>query len=156
MQVLHITGALDWESMKTNRDQLEESVLQNYQVFPFLHERMGAALRSADLVVSRSGASILGEYPIFELPSILIPYPHAWRYQKTNANYLVDRGAAVLIRDGDLTEKLLSEIQSLVRDREKREEMRVALRKLAQPEAAKTIARQLISMAEGDTGGDQI
>ena len=71
---------------------------QNYQVYPFLHERMGAALRSSDLVVSRSGASILGEYPVFELPSILVPYPLAWRYQKTNASYLVNQGAAVLIQ----------------------------------------------------------
>lgn len=156
MQVVHITGKLDWELMKSNQDQLEESARLNYRVFPFLHHRMGAAFRCADLVVSRSGASILGEYPIFEIPSILVPYPYAWRYQKTNASYLVDRGAAVLLRDEDLSEKLLSEIQSLLRDQAKQEAIKAALRELAAPEAAKTIARQLISLAEQGRGGDPL
>jgi UDP-N-acetylglucosamine--N-acetylmuramyl-(pentapeptide) pyrophosphoryl-undecaprenol N-acetylglucosamine transferase len=96
----------------------------------------------------------LGEYPIFELPAILVPYPHAWRYQKTNANYLVERGAAVLLRDEDLAERLNIEIQSLMRDEGKRREMRTALRQLAQPDAAKNIAHQLFRMAEYGTGGD--
>jgi UDP-N-acetylglucosamine--N-acetylmuramyl-(pentapeptide) pyrophosphoryl-undecaprenol N-acetylglucosamine transferase len=155
MQVLHISGRLDWDEIKSHRDQLSEDLQRKYQAFPFLHENMGAALRCADLVVSRSGASILGEYPLFELPSILIPYPHAWRYQKTNASYLVDRGAAVLLRDEDLPMKLLSEIQSLMQDEMKRSEMMQALRQLAQPNAAKMIARQLLNMAEHGTGGDQ-
>jgi UDP-N-acetylglucosamine--N-acetylmuramyl-(pentapeptide) pyrophosphoryl-undecaprenol N-acetylglucosamine transferase len=95
----------------------------------------------------------LGEYTLFELPSILVPYQHAWRYQKTNANYLVERGAAVLLRDEDLPERLSLEIKSLMRDEEKRMEMRTVLRQLAQPDAAKNIARQLIGMAQQGAGG---
>ena len=60
---------------------------------------MGLAFAAADLVVSRAGASILGEYPLFGLPSILIPYPYAWRYQKVNADYLATRGAAIRLDD---------------------------------------------------------
>ena len=156
MQVLHITGKLDWEDMKSHRNQLSEEVRKNYRVFPFLHERMGAALRAADLVVSRSGASILGEYPLFGLPSILVPYPHAWRYQKTNANYLVERGAALMIPDEDLDQDLLTEIQSLMNDQSRLEAMKVALQQLAEPDAARKIARQLFSMAGSPVGGDQI
>ena len=155
MQIVHITGKLDWEVMKSNRDQLSDSEQKNYRIYPFLHERMGAALRSADLAVSRSGASILGEYSLFELPSILVPYPHAWRYQKTNASYLVDRGAALLIRDEDLPQLLLSEIQSLIRNSEKRKAMVEALQRLARPDAANGIARQLQKLAGQDAGGDQ-
>jgi UDP-N-acetylglucosamine--N-acetylmuramyl-(pentapeptide) pyrophosphoryl-undecaprenol N-acetylglucosamine transferase len=156
MQVVHITGKLDWEAMKNNQDQLNEKARRNYRVFPFLHEKMGAALRSADLAVSRSGASILGEYPLFELPSILVPYPHAWRYQKTNASYLVDNGAAVLIRDEDLPQKLLSEIRSLLNDDGKLSDMRKALRQLAKPDAADKIAQLLIKTAGLNEGGDKI
>jgi UDP-N-acetylglucosamine--N-acetylmuramyl-(pentapeptide) pyrophosphoryl-undecaprenol N-acetylglucosamine transferase len=156
MQVVHITGRLDWEVMKNNQDQLSDKARQNYRAYPFLHEKMGAALRSADLVVSRSGASILGEYPVFELPSILVPYPHAWRYQKTNASYLVDRGAAVLIRDEDLPRQLLSEIRSLLENEEKMRAMRAALRQLAKPDAAKNIALQLFNTAGLSAGGDKI
>ena len=154
VQVLHISGKLDWEDMKRNQEQLSPSHQKSYRVYPFLHERMGAALRSADLVVSRSGASILGEYPLFELPSILVPYPHAWRYQKTNANYLVDNGAAVLIRDEDLSQNLLSAIRSLIKNEKKLESMRSALRGMARPAAAQIIARQLITMV-GNTGGGE-
>jgi len=155
MQVVHITGTLDWDVIKTNRDSLPAALQNKYRAYPFLHEEMGAALRSADLVVSRSGASILGEYPIFELPSILVPYPHAWRYQKTNARYLVDRDAAVMIRDEDLQERLLPEVLALINDQERLDRMRSALKKMAKPEAAKTIARELINLAASNQGGDQ-
>jgi UDP-N-acetylglucosamine:LPS N-acetylglucosamine transferase len=155
MQVVHITGTLDWEVIKTNRGRLPGELQKNYRVYPFLHEEMGAALRCADLVVSRSGASILGEYPMFELPAILIPYPHAWRYQKTNAKYLVDRDAALMIRDEELKERLLPEVLSLIRDQERLDRMKSALKKMAKPGAAKMIAEELISLSSIEEGGDQ-
>ena len=154
IQVVHITGTLDWDGIKTNRDRLPAELENNYRAYPFLHEEMGAALRSADLVVSRSGASILGEYPIFELPAILVPYPHAWQYQKTNAKYLVDRDAAMMIRDEELKERLLPEVLSLIRDQERLDRMRSVLKEMAKPGAAKTIAQALISLAGSKEGGD--
>jgi len=156
MQVVHLTGTLDWEGIKSRKDLLPEALGENYRVYPFLHEKMGAALRSADLVVSRSGASILGEYPLFELPAILIPYPHAWRYQKTNAQYLVDREAALIIRDEELKNRLLPEILSLIRDRERLNKMKNALRSMAKSDAAEAIAKELMALADGSKeGGNQ-
>jgi len=153
MQILHITGKLDWEEIFSKRDLLPDSYQRNYRIYPFLHEEMGAALRSADLVVSRSGASILGEYPLFELPAILVPYPYAWRYQKTNASYLADRGAAVIVQDEDLPERLLSEIRNLMGDPDLREEMKAALRGMARPDAARQIAKLLLDLTEKKRGG---
>lgn len=153
MQILHITGKLDWEEIDSRRDQLPDPYQKNYRIYPFLHGEMGAALRSADLVVSRSGASILGEYPLFDLPSILVPYPYAWRYQKTNASYLADRGAAVIIQDEDLPERLLPEIQSLMGDPSRREEMKAALKVMARPDAARQIAKLLLNLSEKKRGG---
>jgi UDP-N-acetylglucosamine--N-acetylmuramyl-(pentapeptide) pyrophosphoryl-undecaprenol N-acetylglucosamine transferase len=155
LQVVHITGNSDWEEMKTKWSHLPGGLKKNYRVFPFLHKDMGAALRSADLVISRSGASILGEYPLFELPAILIPYPYAWRYQKTNAKYLVDRKAALMIQDEDLNEKLLPEVLSLIHDGERLNQMKAALREMARPGAAKMIANKLLALAGNTAGGPQ-
>ncbi len=154
IQVVHITGTLDWDDIKESVKTLTEIEQRNYRVFPFLHEKIGAAFRSADLVVSRSGAAILGEYPMFALPAILVPYPHAWRYQKTNAEYLARQNAAEIIEDGELSEKLLDTVQSLMRDPERLAVMSSAMKALARPEAAEKIARQLYELAGIDPGGE--
>ena len=143
-QVIHLTGHLDWETVKTATANLP----QNYQAFPYLHE-MGAAYAAADLVVSRAGASVLGEYPFFGLPAILVPYPYAWRYQKVNADYLVEREAAVLLEDQYLQTHLLAQIDSLLEDEARLQHMRRAMKVLAQPQAAERIASLLYEMAEG-------
>ncbi len=156
MQVIHITGKLDWEEMQTNMKSLSKQEKENYRVFPFLHNEMGAALRTADLVVSRSGASILGEYPMFGLPAILVPYPHAWRYQKTNAQYLADRGAAEIIADEDLPEQLLPRVQAIINDQQQLMKMGSAMKALAQPKAAETIAQLLLSLAGNAKGGTRL
>jgi UDP-N-acetylglucosamine--N-acetylmuramyl-(pentapeptide) pyrophosphoryl-undecaprenol N-acetylglucosamine transferase len=153
LQVIHITGKLDWEEMESNRVSLAKQEKENYRMFPFLHDEMGAALRTADLVVSRSGASILGEYPLFGLPAVLVPYPHAWRYQKTNAQYLADRGAAEIIADEDLPGQLLPQVQAIFNDQEKLMKMGSAMKALAQPKAAETIAQLLLSLAGNAKGG---
>ena len=142
--MLHLTGHLDWETVKTATANLPQS----YQAFPYLHE-MGAAYAAADLVISRAGASVLGEYPFFGLPAILVPYPHAWRYQKVNADYLVEREAAVLLEDQYLQSQLLAQIDTLIQDTARFQHMQRAMKSLAQPQAAEHIANLLYEMAEG-------
>lgn len=142
-QVIHITGELDWQRVQEVQASLAGNLVSNYHVFPYLHEEMGAALSSADLAISRAGASTLGEYPTFGLPAILIPYPHAWRYQKTNAEYLQQKGAAILIEDKDMHEQLLNTIHALLTKPSQLEAMRQAMRSLAQPEAAKHLSELL-------------
>ena len=149
VQVLHISGNLDWSSVEANRNKLPVELQARYRAYPYLHKEMGAALRVADLVVSRAGASILGEYPVYGLPAILVPYPYAWRYQRVNAQYLVQLGAAVMIDDAALEENLLPQVQDLLADRERREGMRAALKSLARPEAANEIAGLIQNLASG-------
>ena len=93
-QIIHLTGQLDWPKMEAAARSLSPELAARYHAMPYLHE-MGAALAAADLVVSRAGASSLGEYPLFGLPAVLVPYPYAWRYQKVNADYLERAGAAL-------------------------------------------------------------
>jgi len=142
-QVIHISGRLDWEEVAARREALVAAARARYHAYPYLHAEMGAALAAADLVVSRSGASVLGEFPLFGLPSVLVPYPHAWRYQRVNADVLVAQGAAVRLDDADLREKLLPTVRRLLADDATRARMAERARALAVPDAAERLAEQL-------------
>jgi undecaprenyldiphospho-muramoylpentapeptide beta-N-acetylglucosaminyltransferase len=147
LQIVHITGELDWPMVTARRNSLTATQAERYHAYPYLHEEMGAALAAADLVVSRAGASTLGEFPLFGLPAILVPYPHAWRYQKVNADYLAQRGAAVVLEDSRLVDELYTTICTLLDNPGKMAAMRKSMRDLARPQAAQAIAAQLAEMA---------
>jgi UDP-N-acetylglucosamine:LPS N-acetylglucosamine transferase len=144
LQVVHLSGRLDWEAVESawreRAAQLPDRLACRYHLYPYLHEEMGAAMSAADLALSRAGASSLGEYPHFGLPAVLVPYPYAWRYQKVNAMYLVERNAAVLLEDADLSSRLLPLVSELMRNRQRLQQMRQAMRSLARPLAAEEIA----------------
>ncbi|MBN1876862.1 MAG: UDP-N-acetylglucosamine--N-acetylmuramyl-(pentapeptide) pyrophosphoryl-undecaprenol N-acetylglucosamine transferase [Anaerolineae bacterium] len=146
VQVLHISGMLDWPEVAAARQALPEGIQARYYAFDYIHE-MGAALAAADLVLSRAGASILGEFSYFGLPAILVPYPYAWRYQKVNANWLADRGAAIVVEDAELAEVMVPTVSALLSDDEQLQAMATAARALAHPDAAQHIARLLCELA---------
>ena len=145
-QIIHITGPLDWPVIEKAAQELPRHLRSHYHAMPYSHE-MGAALAAADLVLSRAGASSLGEYPFFGLPAILVPYPYAWRYQKVNADFLAERYAAVILQDESLKDKLLLVIKDLLLNNKKLEAMRAAMKKLSRPNAASVIASQLVELA---------
>lgn len=147
-QVVHLTGQLDWAQVEQARAALPPTERAHYQARPYLHE-MGWALAAADLVVSRAGASALGEYPQFGLPAVLVPYPYAWRYQKVNADYLVRRGAAVRLDDEALAAELGPLVRRLLSDPARLAAMQAAARAAAQPQAAQKLAQTVLDLVGG-------
>jgi UDP-N-acetylglucosamine--N-acetylmuramyl-(pentapeptide) pyrophosphoryl-undecaprenol N-acetylglucosamine transferase len=145
-EVIHLSGESDWEIVKNIYEGLPDELAVRYHAMAYLHE-MGAALAAADLVVSRAGASCLGEYPLFGLPAILVPYPHAWRYQKVNSDYLARRGAAIILEDHRLNDELLVTLNVLLENPNKLKAMRAAMFELSHPRAAEKIASALIDLA---------
>jgi UDP-N-acetylglucosamine--N-acetylmuramyl-(pentapeptide) pyrophosphoryl-undecaprenol N-acetylglucosamine transferase len=148
-QVVHVSGTADWPAVQTARKGLTSAQRRRYHVFPYLHEQIGAALAAADLVVARAGASSLGEFPFFGLPAVLVPYPHAWRYQKVNADYLAERGAAVIVKDELLGTDLLPVVRDLLENPAKRAAMSRAMKSLAHPQAAQALAGQILQLGGG-------
>ena len=146
-QIIHITGKLDHETVLNARNALGQDQAERYRVFDYVHE-MGAALAAADLVISRAGASSLGEFPFFGLPAILVPYPYAWRYQKVNAEYLSEYGAAEFVRDEDLPKQILACVVDLLKNPKKLDDMRVKMQELSKPHAAEKIAAELMAFAK--------
>ncbi len=147
-QVIHVSGELDWPWVAERRKALPVSLRARYHAFRYLHEDMGAALAAADLAVCRAGASTLGELPFFGLPAVLVPYPHAWRYQRVNAEWLTARGAGVQLNDERLDEELLPTVRRLLSDREVLAEMSDRMRALACPDAAAHLADELLTLAK--------
>lgn len=145
-ELIHLCGDSDWNFVRHHREQLPVELAARYHAMPYLHE-MGAALAATDLVLSRAGASCLGEYPLFGLPAILVPYPHAWRYQKVNADYLTQRGAAVILEDQVLNDELMNTLNVLLENPNKLRSMRAAMFELSHPRAAEKIAGLLMKLA---------
>ena len=119
------------------------------RVRPFVN-RIHLAYAVADLVVCRSGAMTLAEIAACGTPAILIPYPHAAHdHQVVNAQNLVDRGAAAMIFDRDLTgERLANEIAQWLADRQGLKRMSANARTFARPDAAERIVRSLERWSE--------
>ena len=115
VQVIWQTGKLYDAEMQ---EALKESGVTNIVQKPFI-SNMDVAYKAADLVVSRAGASSISEIQVLGLPSILVPSPNvAEDHQTKNAMALVERDAAVMIKDVESEEKLADEMISLVHNDE--------------------------------------
>lgn len=149
-QIIHVSGTLTWPEVEANAATLPTGLRDYYRPYPYLHDEMGAAFRAADLVLARAGASMLGECPAFGLPAILVPLTFAWRYQKVNADYLTDHGAAVQLTDETLAEELLPTVRNLLFDREKLAQMATAAAALDKPTATADLAQVILSVVDPD------
>ncbi len=148
-QIIHVTGTLDWPDIEMRRKAMSDTT--HYHAFPYLHHDMGLALAAADLVLSRSGAGVLGEFPFFGVASILVPLAYAWRYQQVNADYLAARGAAVRLDESRMEAELWPTIHDLLVNPARLEAMRARSAALATPDGALKLAQELIRLAGGDT-----
>jgi UDP-N-acetylglucosamine--N-acetylmuramyl-(pentapeptide) pyrophosphoryl-undecaprenol N-acetylglucosamine transferase len=139
------TGKEDFNAAKVEAETAgARAVIMPYIIQ--IHE----AYAAADLVVCRAGAMTLAEIAAVGVPAILVPFPYsAYDHQVKNAESLAERGAAVLIKDEELTgERLAQEVLRLLRDREQLVRTSAHARTFARPDAAERIARSLISWAE--------
>jgi len=148
-QVIHISGPGDYSEAQGRRETLPPLLKARYRLYAYLHEEMIQALASADLVVARAGASVLGEFPALGLPSVLVPYPYSGQHQQANADYMVKRGAAVCVADARLGQELLPTIVGLLRDKDRMAEMSRSAATLRRPDAARKIAAELSLLATG-------
>ena len=148
MQIIHISGELDFEEAEIRAAALSPVQRRRYRLYPYLHEKMSAALHAADLAVARAGASTLGEFPALGLPAILVPLPISGGHQRHNARYLAERGAAIIIENDALPQALRPAILEFSHHPDRLSAMRRASSALARPRAAQDIARILIDLAQ--------
>jgi len=137
LQLIWQTGKGFYERAK---EQVRSRKMSNVKVFDFI-QRMDLAYAAADLVVSRAGAGTISELSITGKPCILVPSPNvAEDHQTKNAMALVQKNAAIMIRDSEAIEKLMPEAVATVQNHQMLEPLSDNIKKMAKFRAAETIA----------------
>jgi UDP-N-acetylglucosamine--N-acetylmuramyl-(pentapeptide) pyrophosphoryl-undecaprenol N-acetylglucosamine transferase len=169
-QLIHVCGREgDATWLEEAAAALPEGLRARYRLFPYLESgaraesadasspSMLAAFGAADLAICRSGASTLAELPAAGLPGVLVPYPYV--HQDENADYLVQRGAAVKVGDAAMlgtgtptAGPLYTQVLHLVTDEHERQRMTEQSRALARPDAANDLAEALLGLAARSGG----
>lgn len=129
-------------------EQLKGKELPNLKVTDFVTD-MGAAYKAADLVISRSGASSISEFCLIGKPVILVPSPNvAEDHQTKNALALANKDAAIYVKDAEAPEILLKLAIDTVNDEAKLKSLSENVLKLALPDSANIIAKEVIKLAQ--------
>ncbi len=145
VQFLWQTGKYYYADIQS---QLKGRELPNLKVTDFITD-MGAAYRAADLVISRAGASSISEFCLIGKPVILVPSPNvAEDHQTKNALALANRDAAIYVKDADAPATLLSLAVETVNDDARLQSLSENVLKLALPDSAEIIAKEVIKLAE--------
>lgn len=145
-QILYASGEIyysdveqKWTTITGNKD--------NVKVVPYI-KNMENVLANVDVVVGRAGATSLAEITSLGLPSILIPSPNVTNdHQTKNAQSLVDKHAALMIRNDELSkDTLISKIDELMLNQDKRSQMAEASKKEGIQDATDRLYRLIIEL----------
>lgn len=146
-QIVHLAGVNNYEKVigEYERAKISHKVLGYF-------DDIADLLAAAELVIGRSGAVSVAEFAASETPSICMPYPyHKDRHQYLNAGKLVEAGAAVIVDDlkdeKDRVEWLWEELEELMKDEKKLQEMKSGCRAIAKKQAGRKVAERLIEIS---------
>ncbi|RED92446.1 UDP-N-acetylglucosamine-N-acetylmuramylpentapeptide N-acetylglucosamine transferase [Marinoscillum furvescens DSM 4134] len=141
-QVIWQTGGYYFNEMKERSGDQAENIL----IKDFVRE-MHYAYAVADVVISRAGALSIAELMLTGKPSILVPSPNvAEDHQTVNARALVERDAAILVKDSDGQEQLLDAAFALLEDEERKAVLAKNIKNMSRPDAAKDIANEVVKL----------
>ena len=147
IHVVWQTGKYYYENIKSSISDLQSPIENWLEVQPFLSD-MPDRYANADLVISRAGASSISELCLLGKPAILVPSPNvAEDHQTHNAMALVRKDAAVLVKDSEAADKLVSTALELIKDDKKLASLHTNVLTLAQKDSARRIAEEVIKLA---------
>lgn len=137
-----------WQSgtryLKSLRERIDNDTYPDLIITDFIHN-MPAAFAASDLVISRAGASSCAELMLTGKPTVFIPSPNvAGNHQMMNAKAMTESGAAKVLADVDAKTKLGSVVADLINDDVQLNLMSESMKKMAAPNAADDIARDIL------------
>ena len=145
-----------WQTGKYYNEEMKQALdaygpLPNLKQMDFIAD-MGAAYKASDLVISRAGASSISEFCLIGKPVILVPSPNvAEDHQTKNAMALVNKNAAVYVKDSEAPDVLLKQAISIVRDDKQLASLAQNIAKLGLKDSADIIADEVIKLAQHGT-----
>ena len=123
--------------------------LPNLKIMDFISD-MGAAYKAADLVISRAGASSISEFQLIGKPVILVPSPNvAEDHQTKNAMALVNKDAALCVKDVDAPVTLIKLALDTITNDEKLASLSENVKKMGLKNSAEIIADEVIKLIKG-------
>ena len=139
---------LVWQTGKYYYTKAQGKNSDSVKVYDFIN-RMDLAYAAADIVVSRAGALSIAELCITGKPCILVPSPNvAEDHQTKNAQALLDKRAALLIKDKDAKTVLMGDILALLNDADRRKQLSTNIKEMAKPNATKSIVDEIQKVIE--------
>ena len=146
VQIIWQTGKFYSAKIKAQLENAEP--VKNLVVTDFISD-MGTAYKAADLIISRAGASSISEFCLIGKPVILVPSPNvAEDHQTKNAMSLVNKQAAMIMKDAQAPDELVDLALETVNSKEKLESLSMNIKKLALPDSANIIADEVLKLAE--------
>lgn len=143
VQLIWQTGKPYYQQAKQRAAQFRGSV----QVFEFIKE-MDKAYAAADVVISRAGALAIAELCIAAKPVVFVPYPYAAEdHQTSNAMALVNKDAALMVKDEAVKSELVPTLKKILNDNRLQQQMSDHLRQLAIKDADERIATKVLEIA---------
>lgn len=132
------------------QSQLGDNPVPNIRLMEFI-PRMDLAYSLADVVISRAGAGTISELCMVGAPAILVPSPNVSEdHQTRNAMSLVEKDAAILVKDGEAVGHLIPEALALVNNREKCLKLSQNIKKLATPHATEDIVEVIATLLNNE------
>ncbi|MCC8173269.1 MAG: undecaprenyldiphospho-muramoylpentapeptide beta-N-acetylglucosaminyltransferase [Odoribacter sp.] len=145
VQIIWQCGSYYYENLKR---ELEGILPENIKLYPFL-ARMDLAYACADMVVARAGAGTISELCLLGKVSVLIPSPNvAEDHQTKNAIALVNKNAAIIIKDSKASEEFTEVIEDLIKHKEKREELAKNILLLGMKGSDELIAAEILKLCK--------
>ncbi len=150
--ILHVTGERDFTHCHTRWQamNLPRALSSRYSLVAYLHAELADAFIAADVAILRAGASVLGEVPASETPSILIPLPGSGGHQWANAQSLANHDACCVVSEDRIATDLMPTLTELLTQKDTRYRIRSRLRQLVRPDAAEQAAQIVLALAYPD------
>lgn len=143
---MNMTFQVIWQTGKDHVPSVPPQIAERVCVLPFVTD-MGAAYAACDLVVSRSGATTIAELGIVGKPAILVPLPSAsTNEQRHNASVVEQHGAAVVVDDAQINERLGTLVNQIMHHADQSAEMGQAMKALGRPQASHDAALLILKM----------